>query len=62
MHKSCLHVASCGFLFTAQPEAPARGKAGASGWAVNDEINSLLAPVLFEAWKEPDANAFQLMI
>ncbi len=26
-------------LFTAQPEAPAQPKAGASGWAVNDQIN-----------------------
>lgn len=34
--------ASCGLLFTAQPEAPAETKAGASGWAVNHEINSLL--------------------
>jgi hypothetical protein len=25
-----------GLLFTAQPEAPASTKAGASGWAVND--------------------------
>jgi hypothetical protein len=37
-------VASCELLFTAQPEAPASTKAGASGWAVNDEINSLLVP------------------
>jgi hypothetical protein len=35
-------VASCGLPFTAQPEAPASIKAGASGWAVNDETNSLL--------------------
>jgi hypothetical protein len=30
-------VASCGLPFTTQPEAPASIKAGASGWAVNDE-------------------------
>ena len=29
-------------MFTAQPEAPAFVSAGASGWAVNNEINSLL--------------------
>jgi hypothetical protein len=29
-------------LFTAQPKAPAFVSAGASGWAVNHEINSLL--------------------
>ena len=28
-------VASCDALFTAQPEAPAITKAGASGWALN---------------------------
>jgi hypothetical protein len=37
-------VAFCGLPFTAQPEAPASAKAGAFGWAVNDEINSLLVP------------------
>jgi hypothetical protein len=31
--------------FTAQPDAPAFVLAGASGWAVNDEINSLFTPV-----------------
>ena len=35
-------IASCGLLFTAQPKAPAFVLAGASGWAVNDSINSLL--------------------
>ena len=29
-------------MFTTQPAAPAEAKAGASGWAVNNEINSLL--------------------
>jgi hypothetical protein len=36
-------VESCGLQFTAQPEAPAFALAGASGWAVNDEINCPLA-------------------
>ena len=31
-------VTSCGLLFTAQPEAPASTKAGAPGWAVNNQI------------------------
>ena len=31
-------VTSCGLLFTAQPQAPASTKAGASGWAVNNQI------------------------
>jgi hypothetical protein len=35
-------VASCELPFTAQPTAPAFVSAGASGWAVNNEINSLL--------------------
>jgi hypothetical protein len=39
---------SCGLLFTAQPEAPAFMLAGASGWAVNGEINSLLDPLLLK--------------
>jgi hypothetical protein len=29
-------------MFTAQPEAPAHLKAGASGWAVNGEVRLLL--------------------
>jgi len=33
-------IVSCGLLFTAQPKAPAYTKAGAFGWAVNDEINN----------------------
>jgi hypothetical protein len=33
---------SCGLQLTAQSEAPASAKAGASGWAVNDEINGPL--------------------
>jgi hypothetical protein len=33
-------VAPCGHLFTAQPEAPASTEAGASGWAVNDSIDT----------------------
>jgi hypothetical protein len=36
-------VESCGLQFTAQPEAPASAKAGASGWAVSDKINCPLA-------------------
>jgi hypothetical protein len=39
METVCL-VASCGLQFTAQPEAPAFVLAGASGWAVNELINS----------------------
>ncbi len=35
-------VASCGLLFTGQPEAPAFIVAGAIGWAVNDQNNSLV--------------------
>ena len=31
-------VTPCGLLFTAQPQAPASTKAGASGWAVNNQI------------------------
>ena len=33
-----------GIAFTAQPEAPAQGKAGASGWAVNKryEVRKIL--------------------
>jgi hypothetical protein len=34
-------VASCRFLFAAQPKAPAIVWAGASGWAVNEEINRM---------------------
>jgi hypothetical protein len=33
---------------TAQPEAPAFVLASASGWAVNDEINSLLSATVDE--------------
>ena len=29
-----------GIAFTAQPEAPASARAGASGWAVNNSIDS----------------------
>ncbi|MCX7398547.1 MAG: hypothetical protein NT138_12830 [Planctomycetales bacterium] len=43
-------VAPCAHLFTAQPEAPAFLLAGASGWAVNGEINTMPDgwPAMFE--------------